>query len=57
MKKICLPMLNPAHDPSEEEATALIKGIFMQGGTIVDYHESMNETLAQFVVVPSQSNL
>jgi hypothetical protein len=50
-ESFCFPLLDPSHDPPDSEATALIRGVFEQGGQVIEFHEKMREEWVKFVVV------
>ena len=39
----CIPLLDPQNDPSPDKVTEIVKGIFLQGGKIVEFSTRIND--------------
>lgn len=53
----CVPLLDLEHDPNNEKVTEVVKGIFLQGGKIIEFNETMSKEYSQFVIISEQSKL
>jgi hypothetical protein len=42
-ESFCFPLLDPPNDPKRQEISALIRGVFEQGGQIIEFHDKMSE--------------
>ncbi len=53
----CFPLLDPTNDPPPERLAQLAKGIYSQGGRLLDYSPSLANRNARYVLIDERTDV